>query len=343
MKKNCFLALLCLSTAAINANELSTDEIAFTVGLWGDQFYSDDAQIKAQRTQQTVDSMNDHDLAFTLFTGDTKNGHVPCTDKMIGENVLNVFNALHMPTLYSLGDNEWTDCHRTSNSSYDPLERLSYLRKTFFSRALSQGPEPLSLQRQALEDGTLSENSRFVKNSVSFVALSVPGSNNNLVATQKQCKKESERSEEDCQDASEEYRARNARNIAWLNASFNEARYEHYTGLVILIQADVFFPYELSDGGFNDEFLPSLDENNGFADFYLTLQRETQNFDGQVLLVHGDSHYFKIDKPMYDPDGRLTANFTRVQVFGEKDNSWVELHVDPSTDHVFTLTPIILR
>ena len=62
-----------------------------------------------------------------------------------------------------------------------------------------------------------------------------------------------------------------------------------------------------------------------------------------MLLVQGDSHYFKIDKPMYDADGRLTANFTGVQVFGEMDNSWVELKVDPSADHVFTLKPVILR
>ncbi len=337
-------ALFAIFLAAnINADDKFNSNSAFSVGLWGDQFYSDDAQIRTLRTQQTVDSLNTHDLAFTLFTGDTKNGHLPCSDKSIGEDVLTIFNALKMPTIYSLGDNEWTDCHRTSNGGYDPIERLEYLRKTFFSKTLSQGVNPIRMQRQVLIDGSLSENSRYVKNNVGFVALSIPGSNNNFVATLKQCQKDSNRSIEDCERANAEYRARNVRNITWLKASFEEARLKRYSGVVILIQADIFFPYELSDGGFKEDFLPGLDDNNGYTDFYLTLQNETQHFDGQVLLVHGDSHYFKIDKPMYDDDGRLTANFTRIQVFGDKDNSWVKVIVDPNEDNVFTFKPIILR
>lgn len=332
-----------LVAVSVNANDKAVSSHVYFVGLWGDQFYSDDTQIRAQRAQQTVDSINAHDVAFTLFTGDTKNGHLPCTDKAIGEDVSNVFNALNMPTIYSLGDNEWTDCHRTSNGGYDPLERLAYLRKTFFSQALSQGRDPLPLHRQALAEGILSENSRYVKNNVVFVALSIPGSNNNFVATQKQCKKASQRSSEDCERANAEFKARNTRNVAWLKATFEEARRHKYAGVVVLIQADIFFPHELSDGGFKNDFLPGLDDKNGYTDFYLTLQNETQQFDGQVLLVHGDSHFFKIDKPMYDLDGRLTANFTRVQVFGEEDNSWVKLLVEPDTDSVFTLQPVILR
>jgi len=327
----------------INADDKINSNSTFSVGLWGDQFYSENAQTRTLHAQQTVDSLNSHDLAFTLFTGDTKNGHLPCTDKAIGEDVLTVFNALEMPTIYSPGDNEWTDCHRTSNGGYDPLERLAYLRKTFFSQELSQGIKPLRVKRQVFDDGSLSENSRYVKNSVAFVALSIPGSNNNFVATQKQCKKDSNRSIEDCERARAEHRARNVRNITWLKASFEEARLKRYSGVVILIQADIFFPHELSDGGFKNDFLPGLDDNNGYTDFYLTLQNETQHFDGQVLLVHGDSHYFKIDKPMYDDDGRLTANFTRIQVFGDKDNSWVKVFVDPNEDNVFTFKPIILR
>jgi len=29
-----------------------------------------------------------------------------------------------------------------------------------------------------------------------------------------------------------------------------------------------------------------------------TLKAQTEAFDGQVALVHGDSHYFKVDKPL---------------------------------------------
>jgi len=315
----------------------------FEVGLWGDQFYADDPAEKARMARQTIDSMNHHHLAFTLYAGDTKNGHSQCTDSAIGQDVLDRFNALRAPTLYSLGDNEWTDCHRTSNGSYDPLERLSYLRQVFFSRNESQGRHPLKVTRQGPLGGVYSENSRFVHNNVEFVAVHVPGSNNNLVANDDECFHKSNRTQADCNAATAEYEARNRADVEWLKDAFTEARDNDYAGIAIVIQADIYFPFELSDGGYAEDFLPQLDESNGFSDFFHTLVKETQSFDGQVLLVHGDSHYFKVDKAMYDPDGRLTPNFTRVEVFGESDNSWIDMIVDPSDPNVFTFRPVVLK
>ena len=109
------------------------------------------------------------------------------------------------------------------------------------------------------------------------------------------------------------------------------------------VQADVFDGVELSDGGYADNFLPTLDENNGFSDFFNTLVDETENFDGKVLLVHGDSHYFRIDKPMVDANGKTRPNFTRVEVFGSADNSWVEMTVDPTTENVFGFKQVFLK
>jgi hypothetical protein len=313
------------------------------VGLWGDEFYNADPVIKASMRDQTIASMNKHDLDFTLFAGDTKNGSSECTDQAIGQDVIDIFNSLKAPTLYTLGDNEWTDCHRTNNGSYDPLERLDFLRVTFFSKNTTQGNHPIPVERQGDLALAYSENSRFVMDNVEFVALNVPGSNNNLVATDKQCTNKSERTQEDCDAATAEYQARNAQDIAWLRDSFAKARAHHYAGILILIQADVYFPFELSDGGYADNFLPSLTADNGYTDFFNTLITETHNYSGQVLLVHGDSHYFKVDKAMVDDDGRITANFTRVEVFGSEDNSWIEMTVDPASGNVFSFKPVILN
>ena len=312
------------------------------VALWGDEFYSKDPEEKAKDIEQTISSMNSHDLDFTIFVGDTKNGSSECTDQAIGQDVINIFNSIDAPTMYSLGDNEWTDCHRTNNGSYDPLERLAFLRTVFFSKNTTQGLDPIRVQRQGELGQAYSENSRFVKNNVEFVALNVIGSNNNLVATDKQCYNKSNRTAADCAAATAEYQARNAMNIAWLKDSFAKARAHHYAGILIAIQADVYAPVELSDGGYADNFLPTLDANNGFSDFFHTLIEETQSFDGKVLLVHGDSHYFRIDKPMVDADGRTRPNFTRVEVFGSADNSWVEMTVDPSSENVFDFKQVSL-
>ncbi len=291
----------------------------------------------------TIRSINAHHTAFNIFTGDSKNGHSVCTDDAIGGNIVDYFNRLKAPTLYALGDNEWTDCHRISNGEYDPLERLDYLRKVFFNKETIQGRRPLPVERQGNPGEKYSENSRFIYGRVMFVALNVVGSNNNLVVTDKQCFKKSNRTWADCDKATEEYRDRNQINIQWLKESFQEARDRNLPGIAVAIQADIYFPFELSDGGYHDDFLPQLDANNGFSDFFHTLVEETQNYNGQVVLIHGDSHYFKLDKAMFNADGTITSNFTRVETFGDIETSWLEMTVNPRSREVFSFKPVILN
>ncbi len=51
--------------------------------------------------------------------------------------------------------------------------------------------------------------------------------------------------------------------------------------------------------------------------------------------MHGDSHYFRIDKPLLDSQGLRVENFTRVETFGDhaeggtNDVNWVKVRVDP--------------
>jgi hypothetical protein len=64
--------------------------------------------------------------------------------------------------------------------------------------------------------------------------------------------------------------------------------------------------------------------------------------------VHGDSHYFRVDKPLLDGQGRRVENFTRVETFGDhpengnNDVQWVEVGVDPRDRDVFSFTPRIV-
>ena len=50
--------------------------------------------------------------------------------------------------------------------------------------------------------------------------------------------------------------------------------------------------------------------------------------------MHGDSHYFRIDKPFQDAQGRRLENFTRVETFGDNqanginDVHWLKVLVD---------------
>jgi hypothetical protein len=85
---------------------------------------------------------------------------------------------------------------------------------------------------------------------------------------------------------------------------------------------------------------------DGFQDILKKLRELTIAFKKPVVLVHGDSHYFMVDKPLLDSQGRLVENFTRVETFGDNtfknspawdDNHvhWVKALVDPQSRDVF--------
>jgi hypothetical protein len=70
---------------------------------------------------------------------------------------------------------------------------------------------------------------------------------------------------------------------------------------------------------------------------YPFLETETVRFGRTVVLAVGDTHVFRIDKPLYSSEtGRLVENFTRVEVFGDPSVHWVRVLVEPDRPEVFT-------
>jgi len=46
------------------------------------------------------------------------------------------------------------------------------------------------------------------------------------------------------------------------------------------------------------------------------------------LLIHGDTHRYRLDRPMVHPGtGRPLHNFTRIEVFGSPAVNWVRVQV----------------
>ena len=78
-----------------------------------------------------------------------------------------------------------------------------------------------------------------------------------------------------------------------------------------------------------------------FKDFLSALRTETKTFRKPVVYVHGDTHYFRVDKPLLDSNGMRLENFTRVETFGDNaanglnDVHWVKALVDPQSRDVF--------
>jgi len=140
------------------------------------------------------------------------------------------------------------------------------------------------------------ENARWTKGNVVFATLNVPGPSGKS-------------------PSASETAARHDANVAWLNAAFDQAEAARSPGVMIIWQDDPF-------DGSSDSSLVS------------TLKSRTAAFGRPVVLVHGDTHKYKLDHPW-----STVPNFTRLETYaGTQSNKWVRATVDPSSKEVFSFT-----
>jgi hypothetical protein len=125
----------------------------------------------------------------------------------------------------------------------------------------------------------------------------------------------------------EEFRARNAAGIQWLAEAFRLARADGSAAVVVFMQAN---PWASPSSRYF-----------GYRELISALAGETRNFRGEVLLVHGDTHRHRVDRPLRDPESAEPfANFTRVEVFGYPTMNWVRIRVGAERGRVrFEVTP----
>ncbi len=127
---------------------------SYGIGLWGDLPYSD---VQDTGVENLIKDMNAQALAFTVHDGDLKQGNgLPFCDDALYTKALGYFNSLKAPAMFTPGDNDWTDCDRPNNGSFDSLDRLSLERRLFFSdRVLARAAPapPAGADRSAVPGG----------------------------------------------------------------------------------------------------------------------------------------------------------------------------------------------
>ena len=338
--------LTAVRTAALCLPLSLSAQSGFDVALIGDVPYGAAAE---PRYENMIADINKSGADMTFHIGDTKSGSTRC-DNTHYTKTLSYFNSFDKPVIYSVGDNEWTDCMRTNNGGFDPLERLALVRKTYFSTNMSLGRRPIALQRQS-EDPKYAlyvENSMLVKAPAVFVTIHMPGSNNNLQYKLNQGVANTFYDPED-----KEYTARNAANLAWLSKAFQTAKATNSLGIMILVQANVFEAFMETTTG---------NTKSGFREFVSLLREETNKFKGEVVMVNGDTHYMRVDKPLTaqfpaclsatgdckpfeaapDARGPRVLNFTRAEVPGSGDVHWMICHVRPNSRNIFQFEFMIM-
>ncbi|HSN11919.1 MAG TPA: metallophosphoesterase [Propionibacteriaceae bacterium] len=227
-----------------------------------------------------VSEINSADPQFTVHVGDIKNGSSRCDDayyRMIKAD----FDQFTAPLVYTPGDNEWTDCHRPSNGSYNPLERLAFDRSVFFSRpGTTLGQSPMTVGSQAAAG--FPENVAWRREGVDFATLHVVGSNDDLYPWT---------GIGDASPTPEQVSEEHARildAVTLVRSTFADARQRHDRAVALFMQADMFDP----------TYAVTWADDSAFQPLVQALVDESTSFDGDVYLFNGDSHVYNVDRPL---------------------------------------------
>ena len=271
-----------------------------------------------------LDAIDAEHPAFVVHLGNLKGRDEACSDTLL-EARHDLLDSLIAPVIYIPGDHDWSDCQRPAAGSFDPVERLLRLRELFYPDDSTLGQRTMTVMRQSDQAKFRSyrENTRWTMNDVLFVTLNVPGDNNNYKTAG---------------GRNGEYEDRLEANRQWLARAFAVARQRKMAGVVVMMQADPLF-----EDGWERRRAPNLFDGllrRRSHDGYLALKRQmrslTRDYDGAVLLIHGASQTFMLDRPLKDEDGRPDAHVMRARTYGSPVlDRWLDVSVTPGRTPLF--------
>ncbi len=277
-----FFTTLILSTSSALASDLihSTTEKLTRFVVIGDMPYTDTEYALLEHPDGAIASaIKALNPPVLIHLGDFKRGRLSCTDELYKDSYRQIAHLNPHKTVYTPGDNEWTDCDRFNTSvRYDELERLNYLRLIFFHQDQYQLTKNIpGLIRQ---EGLI-ENALWKIGPVVFATLHIPGTNNG--------RKEILRSNIEAALSEADYRDQS--NEKWLQQLFTAA--ESAQAVVIAFQADMF--------DFDHDKPVCSAENRTECDGYRMLRdlikSTVTQFKKPVLVIHGDTQAYCLHQP----------------------------------------------
>jgi len=320
-----------------------------TVAVFGDWPYADAAgrRFLLENAPLLINSINaDPDVSLVIHVGDIHSGSEPCTSARIlppltksipdwNQGIFYQFQQFAFPVVYTPGDNEWTDCHKSKQlTSGHPLKELADVRQLFFAQPghTLGGQDKQVISQASAADPTHPGDAAFVENvmwedaKVMFVTVNMPGgSNNDLSPWTAPFNTAADQAAQAAERA-----ARTAADIRWLDAAFDTARIHNDKAVVVALQADMWDPSALpSAGGAGlDQYTPFVQE----------LADRTVRSGVQVLVLNGDSHLYEVDQPLANPSSptglihhtQAVPNLTRITVQGSTNapSEWLKLTID---------------
>jgi hypothetical protein len=258
----------------------------------------------------------DEALRFLVHLGDFHNPRsTPCSEPLFQERFDQIASA-DLPFVLTPGDNDWADCEG------DPQAHLAAVRRIFFADpGRANGPDGFAVTSQSEQPGYADyvENAVWETDGVVFATLHMmrPSPLPWLDPT-----------------AADKQRLIEVGEV-WLDEVFALANERDARAVFLATQVDMWSIMGLPK--FMAMVYPDLlAQPPAFDGLKARLAEQTRSFGRPVVLANGDSHYFRIDKPLTDERLEMIETFTRVEGFGSPHGHWVRVTVDPERPEVFS-------
>ncbi|MBO6558476.1 MAG: metallophosphoesterase [Pseudomonadales bacterium] len=265
-----------------------------------------------------VQRINDSGADWVIHLGDMKSGGGSCADEEL-QRVFDINQQFEIPFALTPGDNDWFDCERESAGGFDRLERLDKLREIFYSK-----PPALPIVSQSTSEtyGDFVENVYWLDDQVMFATVHLVGLDGSEGGVSLHL---------DVENAA----------IEWLNTLFDAAIAANAKGIFVAMHADIY-PFSGDPGWLKFVCGACAEVRPLYERFHEALLAQSRRYTRPIMLAMGDTHIFRVDKPLYD-NGKLVEHVTRVEGFGEDAVHWVRIEVHPDASDVFRVRQELIR
>jgi hypothetical protein len=271
--------------------------------------------------RQMIDALGrERDLSLVIYDGNLKSETQSCNDTFY-EARKRLFDTSRKPIVLLPGGDDWATCGLSRAGNYDPVERLDFIRQTFFgdSTALGQAAMPVIRESDVARFRPFRENVRWQAAGIEFVGLNAPAPNNHFLSAG---------------GRNGEFEDRSVANTFWLEHAAESARRSEMRAIVVVLQGDPdFMHYERRDRFAWLRFSRSEEKRDGFLELKRALVRAAEAFHGPLIVIHDSNaqlaNGFRIDQPLRSDKGVVVTNLTRIEMNLKKPQSqWLEVTAD---------------
>jgi hypothetical protein len=271
--------------------------------------------------QHMLDAIGrERNTSFIVYDGNLKSEKEPCRDSFYNTRE-QILDTSRKPVVLLPGGNDWASCGLAQAGSYDPVERLDFIRQLFFGDSNSLGQTPMNVIRESdvARFRPFRENVRWQSNGVAFIGLNAPAPNNHYLSAG---------------GRNGEFEDRSIANAFWLEHAVETARRSDMRAVVVILQGDPDFArYERRDRFAWLRFSRGETSRDGFLELKRSLVKAAELFRGPVIVIHQSDtpipRGFHIDQPLRNDKGMVVANLTRIAIGLKKPQSqWLEVESD---------------